>query len=121
MNDKVQEISLHNRYSFKGSNAVDLSADGDHSPTYGGGGGGGGGDNMNERVKKLEDQVSSLLVDMAVIKSNYATKEDTSKLNGTIEGVRTELHQSIASQTKWLVGSMFIALGAGLTIAKLIF
>ena len=69
---------------------------------------------MLDRVKKLEDQVSSILVDVAVIKSNYATKTD-------VESVKSELHKAISAQTKWFVASLFIALGAGLTIAKYIF
>lgn len=74
----------------------------------------GGGDDMQERVKKLEEQVSSLMVDVAVIKSNYATRQD-------VEGVKSELHKAISAQTKWVVASLFVALGAGLTIAKIIF
>lgn len=76
---------------------------------------------MLERIKKLEEKVSSLQIDMAVIKSNYATKEDVKGLQGALEGVRTELHKSIAAQTKWFVASLFIALGAGLTLAKFLF
>lgn len=85
------------------------------------GSGSGGGDDMLVRVKKLEDQMTSLITDVAVIKSNYATREDISKLNVSLEGVRTELHKAVSSQTKWLIASLFIVLGAGLTIAKLIF
>lgn len=88
---------------------------------HSGGGNSGGDDPMSERVKKLEDQASALLVDVAVIKSNYATKDDTSKLAAKIEVVRVELHKCITSQTKWFVASLFVALGAGLTIAKFLF
>ncbi|MDE8556138.1 hypothetical protein [Pantoea vagans] len=47
------------------------------------GGGNGGGDDMLERVKKLEDQVSAIGTDIAVIKATICTKEDLQKeLNG---------------------------------------
>lgn len=46
-------------------------------------GGNGGGDNMLERVKNLEDKVTSLGTDIAVIKATMCTKEDLHKeLNG---------------------------------------
>lgn len=158
-----------------------------HTQSQSGNGGSGGGDDMQGRVTKLEEQVTSLVLDVAVIKSNYATKEDISKLarmiegtktefhssiEGTktelhssigntktelhrsiesvktelyssqegmkselyraidgvklelhrsIEGVRIELYQAITGQTKWFISALFIALGAGLTIAKFLF
>lgn len=46
-------------------------------------GGNGGGDEMLERVKNLEDKVTSLSIDIAVIKATMCTKEDLHKeLNG---------------------------------------
>lgn len=103
-------------------------------PTGKHGGEGGGGD-MESRVAKLESDVEHikttladikadiksvkgdagvLKTDTAVIKSNYATKQD-------IEAIKTEVQKSISLQTKWLAGTIFVALGAGLTIAKLFF
>lgn len=38
---------------------------------------------MHQRVKKLEKQVTSLVTDVAVIQSNYATKEDLHKETGS--------------------------------------
>lgn len=78
-------------------------------------GGGGGGDDMLEaRVKQLEIDIASIKTDIAVIKSNYATKED-------IASVRTEVHQSISAQTKWLAATMLGITGLAMAVAKLIF
>lgn len=67
-----------------------------------------------ERVIKLEGKVEDLWVDFAGIKANYATKED-------VESARRELQSSLASQTKWLVSALFVVLGTGLGLAKLLF
>jgi len=69
---------------------------------------------MEERMKLLEGKVETLLIDVAVIKANYATKVD-------IESVRKELHTSINTQTKWFIAALFIALGVGLGVARLLF
>lgn len=96
---------------------------------------GGGGSDMEARIAKLEANVesiqatltdiksdiktskgdiSTLKSDTAVIKSNYATKQD-------IEIVKTEVQKAISTQTKWLMATIFVALGSGITIAKLLF
>lgn len=69
---------------------------------------------MINRVMLLESKVETLLIDVAVIKANYATRED-------VESVRGELQSSLARQTKLLVASLFIVLGTGLGLAKLLF
>lgn len=69
---------------------------------------------MEERMKLLEGKVETLLIDVAVIKANYATKTD-------LESVRKEIHTSINTQTKWVIAALFVALGVGLSVARLLF
>ncbi|MDP8858634.1 MULTISPECIES: hemolysin XhlA [Serratia] len=79
----------------------------DDSASFQHGGGNGGGNDMLDRVKKLEDQVLTLVTDIAVIKSNYVTKAD--------------LHEEISKQTKWIAATIIGTTGLALTVAKLIF
>lgn len=76
------------------------------------GNGGGGGDmsDLERRVGSLEadmriirDNVHTLATDVAVIKSNYATKTDISDL-------RTEVSKEIHNQTRWIIGAIFTAI-----------
>ncbi|ELY4546019.1 hypothetical protein SMZ81_004349 [Cronobacter sakazakii] len=62
---------------------------------------------MHQRVKKLEKQVTSLVTDVAVIQSNYATKED--------------LHKETGSQKKWIAITIIGTTGLALAIAKYLF
>lgn len=76
---------------------------------------------LKEDVSKLKDDVGTLKMDVAVIKSNYVTKEDFYRLDSKIEGLRTELHQSLAMQTKWFASTQPGLLVLGLGLAKLLF
>ncbi|CAQ85657.1 MULTISPECIES: hypothetical protein [Photorhabdus] len=82
--------------------------------TGGNSGDGGSNDMLEIRVKKLEDDLNLIKTDLAVMKANYATKED-------IASVRIEVHQSIAAQTKWIAATMLGITGLAIGIAKLIF
>jgi len=93
-----------------------------------------GGKGMQERVKRLEDQVTTLVSDVAVIKSNYATKEDVAAVKADVAviksnyatkedvaAIKVDLYKAMMTQTKWMVTTQFVTLGAGLSLAKLLF
>jgi len=73
---------------------------------------------MEIRVKTLEEKVESLVTDVAVIKSNYATKEDVSTIrveiaetNVRIADVKAELHNTLRALVTTIVGSMIAITG----------
>ncbi len=66
---------------------------------------------MEIRVKTLEEKVELLVTDVAVIKSNYATKEDTSAIRIEVANVKAELHSVIRTQAMAIIGSMIAITG----------
>lgn len=84
--------------------------------SFDGGGGGGYDQPMEERVKKLEDLVSKTVErvvnierDVAVMRSNYATKED-------IKGIAVDLHKELSAQT-WKLVTFVCGFGGALVAA----
>ncbi|WP_286184763.1 hypothetical protein [Enterobacter sp. C2] len=59
-------------------------------------------------MKTLEDKVDPLVTDVAVIKSTYATKENTSTLAIEIANFKVELHNALRVQTMTIVSSMIV-------------
>lgn len=108
---------MSNLYTFPNSSqpsGYNGSSDGDILSIKGSGGGGGGNDMFEKRLGKLEEDVSSLKTDLAIIKANYSTKED-------IASVRIEVHQSISAQTKWIAATIIGTTALALGIAKYLF
>ncbi|WP_313130689.1 hypothetical protein [Pseudescherichia vulneris] len=62
-------------------------------------------------MKTLEEKVESLVTDVAVMKSNYATKEDTSTLGIEVANFKVELHNVFRVQTMIIIGSMIAITG----------
>ena len=68
---------------------------------------------MEDRISNLEsisqktlERLSALEVDLAVVKSNYATKEDLAKMEGTL--------------LKWFIGTAVAMSGIAFAAAKFI-
>ena len=59
-----------------------------------------------ERVGQLEKEVSSIKVDVAIIKSNYATKADISEVKFSL---KTDIAEAKSSIIMWVVAAIFMA------------
>lgn len=84
-------------------------------------GGNGGGGNMSElerRVGNLEtdirsirDSINIVVTDIAVIKSNYATKTD-------IADLKTDISKEMLTQTRWIIATLIALIGISVAIQR---
>lgn len=88
----------------------------DHMYTGTGGGNGGGDDMLEKRVKQLEDDLNGIKVDVAVIKSNYATKVDISGVSKEVSDLKAEMHSALRTQAFTIIGSVITAVGIGVAV-----
>lgn len=71
-------------------------------PVNWGGSGDEGGGSMQSRVRKLEENITEIQIDIAVIKSNYATKEDLGKLREELKGDNYALREELKEDNRAL-------------------
>jgi hypothetical protein len=62
---------------------------------------------MEIQTSKQDVDLAAMKIDLAVIKSNYMTRSD--------------LHEEIGKQTKWLMASMVTTAGLSLALARWLF
>ncbi|MCG2586526.1 hypothetical protein [Massilia sp. TS11] len=116
---------------YRSAIAAKAGLGGGSRPPVDSGGEGSDDDRMNERIKRLEDiaektteRLASVAQDVAVIKSNYATREDIAalrreiaekfgELSGQARDVRTEMHKNFHGIT-WKFGLAMVGLLAAM-------
>lgn len=63
---------------------------------------GGRGGNMRGRVRKLEEDVAGIRIDIAVIKSNYVTKQDLGVFRDELKGENSALRAELKGDNRAL-------------------
>ena len=102
------------------------------------GGGGGNMSDLERRVGSLEtdvrsirDNLNALVTDVAIIKSNHATKTDISNIKTDIAdlkidlktdilNIKAEIANSAHTQTRWIIATIFTVITASIAIQRLL-
>lgn len=61
-------------------------------------------ENMEARVKKLEDELLTIKTDLGIIKATHATKTDISDIKVAISASETSIHKELHALTWKLIG-----------------
>jgi ribosome-interacting GTPase 1 len=61
---------------------------------------------MEERIEKLEADVATIKIDIAVLKTNSATKADIAELKAEL---KAQIAETKSSTIVWVVGAIFLA------------
>jgi phage antirepressor YoqD-like protein len=77
-------------------------------------------DQVVEQLNDLNTRLRAVEIDVAVIKSNYATKEDIAKTNISISETHKLIAQTESRLIKWFIGTAVTLVSLSTSLAFLV-